>query len=189
MPHPVQKLISAMLIASMSLQSAGCSSVPALKQSPGGGATAISITPEEGGWIRLYAVPTWSNGESPKTYLSFQAEKSDGHLLFAYEFGHGLMPVTFREAPPPSPPSARSSSWNWCCGGPDPVGAGLLLMGVLLVVGIGALLESLPKPSDPSPGCCFVWIEDAETGETLAGTPPWRPQFGATGGSRGERTG
>jgi hypothetical protein len=179
MAYPVQKLVSAVLVAALSLNGGGCSTIPAHVAQPPSGGTAVNIAPDDEGWTRLHIIPTWSNGKSPDDYLSFRTDSADGQLLFAYERGHGLVPVTVRRAAPPK--AASSSSWSLPLGvgGPDPMGAGVLIMVALVVFGVAALIKSATAQSEtassrPSPDCCFLWVENAVTGEVLAGEPPWK---------------
>lgn len=177
MARPARTLVTTLLVTALSVPP-GCSTIPT-QQQPAANGTAAHIAPNEDGWIRLHAVPTWSNGESPEWYLRFQAEKPDGYRLFAYERGHGFVPVTFRQAPPPSPSSSSGSGlFSLGGGGGDPAGIGMLIVIGLLVHGVSKLLEDRPRPRYPSQDCCFVWIENAATGEMLDGTSPWKTDSG-----------
>ena len=177
-----QRLITALLITTLGTQHAGCSTVEVQRQPAAANGTIVNVTPGDDGWVRLCALPIWSNGETPKECLNFKADTPRTILLFAYERRHGLVPVTSKEEAAPPPPSSSSRpSFSLPLGGPDPVGAGVLLLAVLAVVGVGMLVKSAidsAKPRYPSSDCCFVWIEDSETGETLAGVLPWSPQPG-----------
>ena len=175
MAHPSQRLVSAVLTAALSLNGAGCGTVPAQQRVSDG--VTVSVAPDSDGWTRIHAVPTWSNGKSADEYLTFRTDSAGGYLLLAYERGHGLVPLTFGKAEPPSKSSSRS--WSLPVGGPDPVGAGLLIIAALAVVGVVALVQrataskSGTASSRPGPDCCFIWVEDVETGEVLAGASPW----------------
>lgn len=137
------------------------------------------------------ATVTWSNGTHDATLLGFDAMPGATYRVMAYEAGRGAVPAALELVEPPHSGTAS----------PDPhrpkrdgevfaeraLGVvGEIALGVVLQLTAPVIVLTAPvwipialaasKPRyRPAPDCCFVWLEDADTGVTVAGRSPWTP--------------
>ncbi len=108
----------------------------------------------------------WSNGFEDNTDLDFSAVGGKKYTLAIYELSPGEDPATVELSNPPQ-------SFL----GPDTKTALTLLLITLPLWLPFAIYEwskepeALPKER-PFNGCCFVWIQDEETAEVIAGVSP-----------------
>jgi hypothetical protein len=180
--RPFHRGIAAMLVLVLGLQSSGCSTIEEQAEvrpkegvairitavSPGSNSTFV-VSAQVQEYVMLLATPTWSSGEGEPENLTFRAEKSRNYLVFAHEEGRGFVPVSVRES---DAPGGGGGGFDALGAGMNGPGAGAVILIALLIYGASRLLER-KYAAKPSPGCCFVWLEDAETGELLAGMSPW----------------
>jgi hypothetical protein len=126
--------------------------------------TAIEILP---GVHRIEVEAKWSNGWKDKSELTFSAMAGERYLVGIYELRPGEDPKTvdFRE---------------WTSG--EVAGAvigGTLLMSPFpisifldsLIVSARVIADNLAKDR-PFQDCCFLWIQEKESGRVLAGVTP-----------------
>lgn len=122
----------------------------------------------------------WSNGAKDRTELKFDLQQGKAYQALAFE----LAPVEARERPPA--PRLIPSSWQglfeMTCmsrrpGGP--AGASCLNL-VLPLAAVYSGTEQVAQQRaasvvDPRPfsGCCFVWIQETDTGVLVAGARPY----------------
>ena len=132
------------------------------------------------GLTRLAVEATWSSGSKQKVPLAVPADANAELVLFAYEIGKGLVPATVSLAPPPSLGPSGNAFFRTFMEG---VGQGLAPL-VLMTAPIWLLIHTLSKRSAAQASrtamhqdrCCFVWIEDSQSGEVVAGSLPWEPR-------------
>jgi hypothetical protein len=117
----------------------------------------------------------WSNSFVDKSEINFVVEAGKKYLIGIYELKPGQDPATadFHE---------RSSAYQLGVAAAEGSAMGTLhgLAPVIIIFGWPFLLylalreRPEPKPPQPRPfeGCCFVWIQDEQTAEVIAGTTP-----------------
>jgi hypothetical protein len=122
------------------------------------------------GWIepgrhRVDVPATWSNKFEDRTELAFDAQAGKKYVVLIYEIAPGqnraaieIRPLTFGE---------RLLRNNDLSG--SVLGAVVLLVALPWIV---ADLSKDPPKSRPFAGCCFVWIQDEQSGAVVAGISP-----------------
>ena len=105
----------------------------------------------------------WSNSsrskDIEKTQLTLDAQPGKKYVALIYELERGQDPATAEIREKTFGEQVIRFGWG------DALGP-LMLFAVLFVL-------NKPAPiSRPYNDCCFVWIQDAETGEVVAGTSP-----------------
>src|SRR5215472_4708672 len=134
--------------------------------------TAIEILP---GVHRIEVEAKWSNGWKDKSELPFSAMAGERYLVGIYELRPGEDPETadFRErtsgevAGQVAGEVAGASIGGALMGGPFPIGIFLAPLIVSAQVIAGKLAEERPFQD-----CCFMWIQEKESGRVLAGVTP-----------------
>lgn len=141
--------------------------VSLIRTSGGGAQVPLKVAP---GLISVEVEVTWSNGAQDKTPLGLDAPLGSDLLVLAYERSHGVRPATIKLSRP-APSRASSSLWadalTYC---------GYCFAAVILTAPLWLSIRALANRPGirPSPDCCFVWVEDTNTGEIVAGNSPWR---------------
>jgi hypothetical protein len=130
---------------------------------------------------KLNVAVVWSNQVPNVVLLHFVVEPNRTYLLLAYETGHDLMSPTVAEMGEDDAPRPRSSQLTDAeAMGLAALGGGVYGLAPLVIMtapiwGPPAYLAwaaRSPKATSAS-DCCFVWIEDAESGVAVAGNPPF----------------
>ena len=117
---------------------------------------------------RLVEIPaSWSNKFSDVTRLTVNAQPGRRYVALIYEMEQGqdastveIRPKTFGE---------KLSGEGIGCMGP---GCGLILIFALPFVIYQAANAPKPATGRPHEGCCFVWIQDLQTSQVVAGVSP-----------------
>jgi hypothetical protein len=121
----------------------------------------------------------WSNGAKDRTELKFDLQQGKGYQALAFE----VAPVEARERPPA--PQLIPSSWQglfeMTCmrrrpGGPAGASCLALVLPLAAVYlgteQVGQQQAARVAGERPFPGCCFVWIQETDTGVLAAGARP-----------------
>ena len=119
----------------------------------------------EPGSHRIEVPATWSNKFEDRTTLEFDALRGRKYVVLIYELAPGqskagieIRPRTFGESL-----MANNDLGN------STLGAIVLLVALPFII---SDLSKAPPKSRPFDGCCFVWIQDEETGQVVAGASP-----------------
>ena len=198
---PGARAIAATLAATVFLQAIGCSSVAdptgkaanvnhagadhtARQVDDAPTVTISALLPDEGlrtvlrmepAIVWLAVDPAWSNRSARTKHVSFSTEADRQYVVLAYEMGQGVVSATVALSSPDesyrSSGSSSSSGWGGLGGAGGP-GIGLLVVLVLLWKLASSLANRQTSPNTTEE-CCFVWVEDAESGEIIAGASPW----------------
>lgn len=131
---------------------------------------------------------TWSDGTTEKYEDVFWITTEPGrqYSLLAYEVGVGQVPatatLTVRKTPetsattsatPTSVRQAAAGGFALALLSPILIPLSILAMPVTVPLFIHQQMKiAKPKQVRRDTGCCYVWIEDAETRETIVGTAP-----------------
>jgi hypothetical protein len=182
----------ALVALALATQLAGCQSmqtadmpepspenaVSLIGASSGGPQVPLKATP---GLISVEIEVSWSNGAKDETLLGLEASPASELLVLAYERGRGFLPAASRLR---RPAPARASSFDWT-GALNYCGPCFALVILTAPIWLPIKAQANRSALRPSPDCCFVWIEDAKTGEIVAGSSPWQqaaiPAYTSTG--------
>lgn len=106
---------------------------------------------------------TWSNDFRDTTHLVVDVQPGKTYLVLLYELERGQDPATAEVRP------GTFGEMMLLAAGAGVV-QGFMVFGwpLLLLPEIG---KTVPD-SRPFEGCCYVWMQDAETGNVVAGTSP-----------------
>jgi len=174
--------------AALVAQHSGCGTTPAnpVDALQAEGTVALMIASSSGDELALKTVAgftwvdvttTWSAQPSDTVPLTIYAQEDGKFVIFAYEVGKGLAPAKIAVAPPPTP---RLPQHEFVKAGMEGVMQGLLPW-ILITTPIWLPIYALASHAQArrivaaveSGPCCFVWIEDAKSGDVVAGRPPW----------------
>ena len=140
---------------------------------------AIEITP---GRLHLEVEMTRSNKEACTAELTLAAEPGAERSVFAYELGHGLAPATMRVEPHRPRGASSSSSWSGSLSYCGECVALFILTAPIWYPFYAHSKQREAKSRQAAAKYCFVWVEDAQSGEVVAGRLPWEPR-NASGGN------
>ena len=128
--------------------------------------TAIEILP---GVHRVEVEAKWSNGWKDKSELTFSAMAGERYLVGIYELRPGDDPKTadFREWTSGEMAGATSVSF---LGGAFMAIPPLIFL-TPLIVSARVIAENLAEDK-PFQDCCFLWIQEKESGRVVAGVTP-----------------
>jgi hypothetical protein len=176
------RILASGLAVTLAVQLTGCGSAPfkpdhepapqdaatVVMASASAGALPVRVSP---GWVSLQVEPSWSMHRRDPVLLTIDALPKKELLVFAHESGRGLVPATLALAPaPPRPrPSLKTELLHGVAHGLAP----LIVVTAPIWLSIYALTRHTEVKNEPSDPCCFVWIEDAVSGEVVAGRSPW----------------
>ncbi len=128
------------------------------------------------GWQLFWVKAKWSNGRKDDWHFdNFKVPPNGKFTVFAYEIGHGLVPAALHR---PKPKTSTDKVVEAMLGeGPKslPVTGPLIIMTAPIWGPIAFLNATKDRLGE---NCCFVWIEDANTGEQLAGESPGDRRLG-----------
>jgi hypothetical protein len=114
----------------------------------------------------------WSNGSRDITRFRHWVPPKASLLVIAYEHERGVAPARV-QSPQPSRPlgTIEREVATMAFLGAVP----LILTAAILTAPVWVPIYAINHHSKkrPSENCCFIWIEDANTGEVIAGTNPW----------------
>lgn len=149
-------------------------SVSLLIASPYGDKLALKTV---AGFTWIDVTTTWSAQPNDTVPLTVHAPADGEFVIFSYEIGKGLAPAKVALAPPPAP---RLPQNGFAKAGMEGVMQGLLPWLLITapiwlpIAGLASRAEARRIVAAVESGpCCFVWIEDAKSGEVVAGRPPW----------------
>ena len=128
--------------------------------------TAIEILP---GVHRIEVEAKWSTGWKDKSELTFLAMAGERYLVGIYELRPGEDPKTadFREWTSGEVAGAASVSFL----GGAVMGIPPFIFLAPLIVSARIIAENLAEDR-PFQDCCFLWIQEKESGRVLAGVTP-----------------
>lgn len=120
---------------------------------------------------------TWSNRARDRTRLSFDADAGTVYRARAFEANQATVSVRLVDVEPDAPPASKSKEMEFA----EAMGWALLggaVQGLLPLIIMAApvwfpIYLAAQRPSArPSPDCCFVWIEEAQSRRVVAGFSP-----------------
>jgi hypothetical protein len=173
MKTPSQPLLRTVFGSATALLIAACTSTPTFERWLSTDADAATLTARNGdalstlnikpGMFGFVAVATWSNRAQTQEPLWIELPANGRFQLLAYEVGNGFVPVAMR-APPDR--SQRGQG--------IPLGAEGVTLLIMTAPLWGPFYLANKRPEQkPSDDCCFIWIENSDTGAVVAGTTPW----------------
>jgi hypothetical protein len=149
--------------------------------SDGGSQRTIAVAP---GMLLLEVEAAWSGGRRDAIRFDLATPPKAAFLLVAYDRDFGVVPAQVKSRRPPGRPRPV------LLGGTGSSGMAILVYGALLTapIWLPILVVRHYTKDNRSPDCCFIWIEDTDTGEIVAGTSPWiRNTFAVSAPSVGSR--
>lgn len=120
---------------------------------------------------------TWSNRARDRTRLAFDAEAGTAYRARAFEANQAAVSVRLVDVAPDAPPASKSKemefaeAMGWAMLGGAAYGLAPLII-MAAPVWLPIYLAAQRPPTRPSPDCCFVWIEEAQSRRVVAGFSP-----------------
>ena len=139
---------------------------------------SLSVDGKSGIWVDHIVLPgrhmvdvpaQWSNNFKEVVTLTVHARPGKHYVVLIYELAHGQDPATAEIRPKTFGEQMGEAGSRGDVQGLAPL--------ILLFAWPFLLHEANKRPpySRPFESCCFVWIQDAETGEVVVGTSPRNP--------------
>ena len=184
------RCISLATSAAFVAQFAGCGSAPVqpdhdpqpqsnvllLVASDSGDGPALNTT---AGFTSVDVEAAWSSREKETIPLTAYTHANAELVVFAYEIGKGLAPAEVSLSAAPVPRS-ENPFFEAFLGGAANHLFGLIIVTAPIWLPILALSNrsaaQAARTAMHQERCCFVWIEDAKSGEVVAGSLPWEPR-------------